>query len=69
MGKTMTLQLDESRPYAVNNTDRIADLSDINQRMAFVLNAAARFDELLHDSNGYLIEQTIRDIAAGRGVR
>ena len=25
----MTLQLDESRPYAVNNTDPIADLSDI----------------------------------------
>ena len=62
----MTLQLDESRPYAVNN---ITDLSDIDQRMAFVLNAAARFDELLHDSNGYLIEQSIRDIAAGRGVR
>ena len=47
----------------------MADLSDIHRRMAFVLNAVARFDVLLHDSNGYLIEQSIRDIAAGRGVR
>ncbi|VVM55231.1 hypothetical protein PS862_02097 [Pseudomonas fluorescens] len=46
-----------------------ADLSDINQRMPFVLKAAAQFDELLHDSNRYLIEQAIRDIEAGRGVR
>jgi hypothetical protein len=47
----------------------LADLSDISQRMPFVLNAAARFDELLHDSNRYLLEQAIHDIAAGRGVR
>ena len=45
----MTLQLDESRPYAVNNTDL--------SRMAFVLNAAARFDELLRDNGRYRIEQ------------
>jgi hypothetical protein len=69
MGKTMTLQLDESRPYAVNNTDLIADLSDLHQHLPLILKAAARFDELLQGSNRYQIEQAIRDIAAGRGVR
>jgi hypothetical protein len=47
----------------------MADLSDIEQRMAFVLRAAARFDELLQDGNRHQIEQAIRDIAAGGGVR
>ena len=47
----------------------VADLSDIHQRMPFVLKAAAQFDELLHDSNRYQIEQALRDIAAGAGVR
>ena len=37
--------------------------------MAFVLKAAAQFDELLHDDNRDQIEQAIRDIAAGGGVR
>ena len=66
----MILHLDLDVDHRIGLTiNVIADLSNINQRMAFVLNAAARFDELLHDSNGYLIEQSIRDIAAGRGVR
>lgn len=47
----------------------LADLSDIHQRMAFVLKAAAQFQELLHDSNRSLIEEAIRDVSAGRGVR
>ncbi|WP_191624420.1 hypothetical protein [Pseudomonas fluorescens] len=47
----------------------MADLSDIHQRMPFVLKAAARFDELLQYPDRYRIEQAIRDIAAGRGVR
>lgn len=46
-----------------------ADLSDINHRMPFVLKAAARFDEMLHNTNRSLVEQSIQDIAAGRGVR
>lgn len=46
-----------------------ADLSDINQRMPFVLKAAARFDDLLYDANRNLIEQSIKDIAAGGGVK
>lgn len=47
----------------------LADLSDVEQRMAFVLGAAARFDEMLHDNNRSALEQSIKDIAAGEGVR
>ncbi|WP_191624419.1 hypothetical protein [Pseudomonas fluorescens] len=47
----------------------IADLSDIHQRMAFVLKAAARFDVLLQNPDRHQIERAILDIAAGRGVR
>jgi hypothetical protein len=47
----------------------MADLSDIEQRMAFVLKAAAQFDELLRNGNRHQIEQAIRDIAAGGGIR
>jgi hypothetical protein len=61
-------RVDDGRTIGFGNNP-LADLSNINQRMAFVLNAAARFDELLHDSNSYLIEQAIRHIAAGQGVR
>lgn len=46
-----------------------ADLSDIGQRMPFVLKAAARFDEMLHNLNRPVLEQSIKDIAAGGGVR
>jgi hypothetical protein len=37
--------------------------------MAFVLRAAARFDEMLHDDNRSALEQSINEIAAGEGVR
>ncbi|MDY7567869.1 hypothetical protein QN400_17310 [Pseudomonas sp. RTC3] len=47
----------------------LADLSDVEQRMAFVLRAAARFDEMLHDDNRSALEQSINEIAAGEGVR
>lgn len=47
----------------------LADLSDVEQRMAFVLSAAARFDEMLHDDNRSALEQSINDIAAGEGAR
>ena len=46
-----------------------AELSDAKQRMPFVLKAAARFDELLNNANRSLVEQSIRDIAEGKGVR
>jgi hypothetical protein len=60
-------RVDDGRTIGFSNNP-IADLSDINQRMAFVLKAAARFDELLQGSNRYQIEQAIWDIAAGRGI-
>ena len=41
----------------------LADLSDIDQRMKFVLRAASRFDLLLNDSNKALLAQSIREIA------
>ena len=66
MGKAMALI---GKLIGALGNNPISDLSDINQRMAFVLNAAARFDELLHDSDRNQIEQAIRDIAAGGGVR
>lgn len=46
-----------------------ADLSNIDERMAFVLRAAAQFDELLNGPQRPLIQQAIQDIAAGMGVR
>ena len=46
-----------------------ANLADIDQRMAFVLKAAAQFDQLLQSDKRQQIEQSIRDIAAGGGVR
>ncbi|MNP73369.1 hypothetical protein D3C76_1700710 [compost metagenome] len=49
--------------------DLLAGMSDILQRMPFVLQAAAWFDELLRRSDWHLIQQAILDIAAGRGVR
>ncbi|PMZ92602.1 MULTISPECIES: PAAR domain-containing protein [unclassified Pseudomonas] len=64
----------QCRPSADGRTigfgsNPIADLSDIQQRMAFVLSAAAQFDELLRRSDRHLIEKAILDICAGRGVR
>jgi hypothetical protein len=51
------------------SSNPFADLSDYKQRMAFVLRAAARFDEMLGDENRRLLEQSIKDIAEGSGVR
>ncbi|QHD03046.1 hypothetical protein PspS04_22970 [Pseudomonas sp. S04] len=47
----------------------LADLSDIQQRMPFVLRAAAQFESLLRSNHRNQIEQAIQDIAAGWGVR
>jgi hypothetical protein len=46
-----------------------ADLSDFAQRMVFVLKAATQFDEMLSSDNRRLLEQSIKDIASGNGVR
>lgn len=45
------------------DSNPLADLSDIDQRMKFVLRAASRFDLLLNDSNRELLAQSIREIA------
>jgi hypothetical protein len=68
MGEALTLRLDTRRCIDfVNNP--FDDLSDIKQRMAFVLRAAAQFDRLLQRDKRHEIEQSIRDIALGGGVR
>ena len=47
----------------------LADLSDINQRMPFVLRAAARFDEMLQDANRVFVRAVYsRDCRGGRAV-
>lgn len=43
----------------------LADLSDIKQRMAFVLRAAARFDHMLNNYHRTALVQSIIEIAAG----
>jgi hypothetical protein len=43
----------------------LADLADIDQRMPFVLRAAARFNDMLNDRNRGVLEQSIREIASG----
>jgi hypothetical protein len=64
----LTICPDDGRTVGFGNSP-IADLSDLDQRMASMLKAAAQFDEMLHDGNRHQIEQAIQDIAAGRGVR
>jgi len=46
----------------------LADLSDIDQRMEFVLRAAARFHQMLNDSSRDALAQSIREIAAMEGA-
>lgn len=47
----------------------IANLADIEQRMTFVLRAAAQFDTLLNSFERHQVELALEDIAEGRGVR
>ncbi|RZI25816.1 hypothetical protein EUX58_09105 [Pseudomonas sp. 770NI] len=60
--------LNDGRTIEFSNNPA-ANLADINQRMAFVLKAAAQFDKLLQSAERSRIEQAIDDIAKGRGVR
>ena len=41
----------------------LADLSNIQQRMEFVLRAAKRFDQMLQDHNRPALEQSIKEVA------
>lgn len=68
---TLTSQchpVNDGRTIAFSNNP-FANLSDINQRMAFVLKAAAQFDDLLNSTERNRIEQAIEDVAEGRGIR
>lgn len=60
--------LDDGRTIAFSHNP-FANLADIGQRMAFVLKAAAQFDDLLLSAERHRIEQAIEDIAEGRGSR
>ncbi|MDE1482167.1 hypothetical protein KKJ06_18785 [Xenorhabdus bovienii] len=61
--------VDDGRTISFSNKKPYADLSDIKQRMPFVYKAAERFDEMLQDSNRSLLEESLQNIAAGRGVQ
>ncbi|WP_288077706.1 hypothetical protein [Pseudomonas sp.] len=59
---------DEGRTIDFNNNP-FANLANIDQRMAFVLKAAARFHTLLRSTERHRIEQALDDIAENRGVQ
>ncbi|MNP65122.1 hypothetical protein D3C76_1606870 [compost metagenome] len=61
-------RIDDGRTIGFSNNP-VADLSEVNQRMAFVLRAAEQFDDLLHSDQRKQLEESIRDIAWGGGVR
>ncbi len=61
-------RIDDGRTIGFSNS-LTANLADINQRMPFVLRAAEQFDDLLRSNQREQIEQSIRDIAWGGGVR
>ncbi|BCX65977.1 MULTISPECIES: DUF2515 family protein [Pseudomonas] len=60
-------RVDDGRTIGFSNNP-LADLSDIKQRMPFVLRAAARFDQMLNDTNRSVLEQSITEIASGEGT-
>ncbi|MEJ5061484.1 MULTISPECIES: DUF2515 family protein [unclassified Pseudomonas] len=68
---TLTSQcqrVEDGRTIGFGNNP-LADLSDIQQRMPFVLQAAARFDQMLSDHNRSALEQSINEIAtSGSGL-
>ncbi|EJM72233.1 hypothetical protein [Pseudomonas sp. GM55] len=68
MGESLTPRIDDERTIGFSNNP-VANLADIKQRMVFVLRAAKQFDDLLHSDKREQIEQSIRDIALGGGIR
>jgi uncharacterized Zn-binding protein involved in type VI secretion len=60
--------IEDGRTIGFGNNP-IANLADIKQRMAFVLKAAQQFDDLLLSDKHEQLEQSIREIAVGGGVR
>lgn len=66
---TLTSQcrrVDDGRTIGFD-TNPLADLSDIDQRMAFVLRAAAQFDQMLNNDNRNALAQSIDEIATMEG--
>ena len=61
-------RVDDGRTIGFSNSP-LADLSDIRQRMPFVLRAAARFEQMLNDTNRSVLKQAITEIALGDGIR
>ncbi|MBD9590126.1 hypothetical protein IB254_23870 [Pseudomonas sp. PDM03] len=67
---TLTSQcerVEDERTIGFSNNP-LADLSDIQQRMPFVLRAAARFDQMLDDTNRSVLGQSIIEIASGQVI-
>jgi hypothetical protein len=60
--------VEDGRTIGFDNNP-VANLADIKQRMAFVLKAAQQFDDLLLSDKHEQLEQSIREIAVGGGVR
>ena len=60
--------VDDGRTIEFSNNP-IANLADIDQRMTFVLKAAAQFDKLLNSGERHRIEQALDDVAEGQGMR
>ena len=60
-------RVEDERTIGFSNNP-LADLSDIQQRMPFVLRAAARFDQMLDDTNRSVLEQSIIEIASGQVI-
>ncbi|MFJ7882979.1 DUF2515 family protein [Pseudomonas sp. NPDC096917] len=56
-------RVDDDRTISFDDSP-FANLADVQQRMTFVLEAAKRFDEMLHDSNRKALVQSINEIAA-----
>ncbi|WP_295990477.1 hypothetical protein, partial [Rugamonas sp.] len=54
-------RIDDGRTVAFDNS-LYADLSDIKQRMPFVLRAAERFDLMVHHSPYYAVEKSLQQI-------
>lgn len=64
---TLTSQcqrVDDGRTISFDDSV-FANLADLQQRMVFVLEAAKRFEQMLHDFNRAALVQSINDIAAG----
>jgi len=61
-------RVDDGRTIGFSDSP-LADLSDLKQRMPFVLRAAARFDQMLNGTNRSVLEQSITAIATGQGLR